>query len=166
MEQQPLIDVPVVEPRDNLPQLYRLETYRVQFVSEPGMNPGQPVRSSEDLFCYASSIYKTLDVDKEHFSLIATNNKNRVQGFKVVSTGSLTASLVHPREVWRSALHLCAAAVLFVHNHPSGDPAPSPEDIDITKRLKETADILGIRILDHVILGHGRYFSFSDKGML
>jgi DNA repair protein RadC len=89
-----------------------------------------------------------------------------VQGFKVVSTGSLTASLVHPREVWRSALHLCAAAVLFVHNHPSGDPAPSPEDIDITKRLKETADILGIRVLDHVILGHGRYFSFSDKGML
>jgi DNA repair protein RadC len=84
----------------------------------------------------------------------------------VVSTGSLTASLVHPREVWRSALHLCAAAVLFVHNHPSGDPAPSPEDIDITKRLKETADILGIRVLDHVILGHGRYFSFSDKGML
>ena len=105
-------------------------------------------------------------MDKEHFTIFAANNKNRVNGFKVVSTGSLTASLVHPREVWRSALHLCAAAVLFVHNHPSGDPAPSPEDIDITKRLKETADILGIRVLDHVILGHGRYFSFSDKGML
>ena len=153
-------------PAERAPQLYRLETYRVSFVCEPGMNPGQPVRSSEDLASYARSIYATLDVDKEHFTVISTNNKNRVQGFKVVSTGSLTASLVHPREVWRSALHLCAAAVLFVHNHPSGDPAPSPEDIDITKRLKETADILGIRILDHVILGHGRYFPFSDKGML
>ena len=157
---------PAGHPADRLPQLYRLETYRVSFVCEPGMNPGQPVRSSEDLAHYARSIYATLDVDKEHFTIIATNNKNRVNGFKVVSTGSLTASLVHPREVWRSALHLCAAAVLFVHNHPSGDPAPSPEDIDITKRLKETADLLGIRILDHVILGHDRYFSFSDKGML
>jgi DNA repair protein RadC len=165
-QQQELLTTPQVGARDSLPQLYRLETYRVQFVCEPGMNPGQPVRSSEDLASYARSIYATLDVDKEHFTVISTNNKNRVQGFKVVSTGSLTASLVHPREVWRSALHLCAAAVLFVHNHPSGDPAPSPEDIDITKRLKETADILGIRVLDHVILGHGRYFSFSDKGML
>jgi DNA repair protein RadC len=159
-------DVPVTSPREHLPRLYRLETYRVSFVCEPGMVPGQPVRSSEDLASYARSIYATLDADKEHFTIIAANNKNRVNGFKVVSTGSLTASLVHPREVWRAALHLCAAAVLFVHNHPSGDPAPSPEDIDITKRLKETADILGIRVLDHVILGHDRYFSFTDKGML
>jgi len=98
--------------------------------------------------------------------LLALNNKNRVNGFKVISTGSLTASLVHPREVWRAALYLCAAAVVFVHNHPSGDPAPSPEDIDITRRLKETGDVLGIRVLDHVVLGGDRYFSFSDKGML
>jgi len=84
----------------------------------------------------------------------------------VVSTGSLTASLVHPREVWRSALHLCAAAVLFVHNHPSGDPAPSPEDIDITRRLKEVGEVMGVRVLDHVVIGRDRFFSFSDKGML
>ena len=74
------------------------------------------------------------------------NHKNRVNGFKVVSTGSLTVSLVHPREVCCSALRLCAAAVVFVHNHPSGDPASSPEDIEITRRLKETGDLLGIRI--------------------
>jgi len=94
------------------------------------------------------------------------NNKNRVNGFKVVSTGSLTSSLVHPREVWRSALHLCAAAVVFVHNHPSGDSAPSPEDQEITRRLKETGEVLGIRVLDHVVLGNDRFFSFSDRGLL
>jgi DNA repair protein RadC len=98
---------------------------------------------------------------------LTMNNKNRVNGFKVISTGSLTASLVHPREVWRAALHLCAVAVVFVHNHPSGDPAPSPEDNEITRRLKETGDMLGIRVLDHVVLGDdGRFFSFSDRGLL
>ena len=90
----------------------------------------------------------------------------RWNGFKLISTGSLTASLVHPREVWRAALHLCAAGVVFVHNHPSGDPAPSPEDIDITRRLKETADVLGIRVLDHLVLGQERFFSFNDRGLL
>ena len=121
---------------------------------------------SEDVERVARAIYSTLDADKEHFLLLVMNNKNRVNGFKVVSTGSLTASLVHPREVWRSALHLCAAAVVFVHNHPSGDPAPSPEDQDITRRLKETGDLLVIRVLDHLVLGQERFFSFSDRGLL
>lgn len=167
MEQTALLEVaPSESPRDQLPRLYRLETYRVSFVADPGMKIGQPLRASEDVFRYARSIYDTLDADKEHFTLLSLNNKNRLNGFKVISTGSLTASIVHPREVWRAALYLCSAAVVFVHNHPSGDPAPSPEDIDITRRLKETADVLGIRVLDHVVLGDGRFFSFNDKGML
>jgi DNA repair protein RadC len=146
---------------------YRLKTFRVQFVAEPeAFLAGSPCRSSEDVQRIARAIYETLDADKEHFVLLALNNKNRVNGFKLISTGSLTASLVHPREVWRSALHLCAAAVVFVHNHPSGDPSPSPEDIDITRRLKETGDMLGIRVLDHVVLGLERFYSFSDKGMI
>lgn len=95
--------------------------------------------------------------------LLTLNNKNRVNGFKVVSTGSLTASLVHPREVWRAALHLCAAAVIFVHNHPSGEPTPSQEDQEITRRLKETGDILGIRVLDHVVQ---RFFSFKRQRLV
>ena len=146
---------------------YRLKTFRVQFVAEPALYPtGSPCRASEDVERIARSIFGTLDADKEHFLLLAMNNKNRVNGFKVVSTGSLTASLVHPREVWRTALHLCAAAVVFVHNHPSGDPAPSQEDQEITRRLKETGEMLGIRVLDHVVLGDGRFFSFSDRGLL
>jgi len=146
---------------------YRLKTFRVQFVSEPGdCVAGSPCRSANDVERVARDIYQTLDADKEHFVLLALNNKNRVNGFKVISTGSLTASLVHPREVWRSALSLCAAAVVFVHNHPSGDPAPSAEDQDITRRLKETGDVLGIRVLDHVVLGQDRCFSFNDRGLL
>jgi DNA repair protein RadC len=147
---------------------YRLKTFRIQFVAEPAESPvGSPCRSSTDVDSVARSIFQTLDADKEHFVLLAMNNKNRVNGFKVISTGSLTASLVHPREVWRAALHLCAAAVIFVHNHPSGEPAPSQEDIEITRRLKETADVLGIRVLDHVVLGNDhRFFSFSDRGLL
>jgi len=147
---------------------YRLKTFRVQFVAEPALYPtGSPCRASEDVDRMARSIYGTLDADKEHFLLLTLNNKNRVNGFKVISTGSLTASLVHPREVWRAALHLCAAAVVFVHNHPSGDPTPSPEDQEITRRLKGTGDVLGIRVLDHVVIGDdGRFFSFSDRGLL
>jgi DNA repair protein RadC len=146
---------------------YRLKTFQVQFVAEPQEFPrGSSCRSAEDVVPVARGIYQSLDADKEHFVLLCMNNKNRVNGFKVISTGSLTASLVHPREVWRSALHLCAAAVIFVHNHPSGDPAPSPEDIEITRRLKETGEMLGIRVLDHVVLGEDRFFSFSERGLL
>jgi DNA repair protein RadC len=146
---------------------YRLKTFRVQFIAERAEFPtGSRCRSSEDIERVARAIYQTLDADKEHFLLLAMNNKNRVNGFKVVSTGSLTASLVHPREVWRAALLLRAAAVVFVHNHPSGEPAPSQEDQEITRRLKETGEMLGIRVLDHVVLGDGRFFSFSDRGLI
>src|SRR5215475_9807584 len=146
---------------------YRLKTFQVQFVAESvEFLAGSPCRSSADVERLTRAIYQTLDADKEHFLLLAMNNKKRVNGFKVVSTGSLTTSLVHPREVWRATLHLCAAAVIFVHNHPSGDPAPSQEDQEITRRLKETGDMLGIRVLDHIVLGQERFFSFSDKGLL
>jgi DNA repair protein RadC len=115
----------------------------------------------------AQAINQTLDADKEHFLLLVLNNKHRVNGFKIVSTGTPTASLVHPREVWRAALALCAAAVIFVHNHPSGDPAPSQEDIEITRLIKATGEMLGIRVLDHLVLGEkGRFFSFNDSGLL
>lgn len=111
------------------------------------------------------AINQTLDTDKEHFLLLVLDNKHRVNGFKIASTGPLTASLVHPREVWRAALNLFAAAVIFVHNHPSGDPDPSQDDIEITRRLKATDEMLGIRVLDHLVLGEkGRFFSLTIRG--
>ncbi len=146
---------------------FRLKTFTVRETNNSGRwHIGQPARSSDDVYRLAQTIYTELDADKEHFVLLALNNKNRLLGFKLISTGSLTASLVHPREVFTAALYFHAAAIVFVHNHPSGDPAPSPEDIDITRRLREVADVMGIRVLDHVILGTGRFFSFSDKGLL
>lgn len=150
---------------------FTLKTFTVRDPHEPDgailHKEGFPLRDSESVARYArNSVYEMNDADKEHFVLLALNNKNRVIGFKVISTGSLTASLVHPREVYRAALYFDAAAVIFLHNHPSGDPAPSPEDIEITKRLKECGDLFGIRVLDHIVLGHDRHWSFSDKGML
>ena len=146
---------------------YAIKTFTVELISDK-WDLGVPLRSSEDVFHFVESIYQKLDADKEHFLLIVQNNKNRVQGHKVISTGSLTASLVHPREVYTAVLNpeWRAAAIIFVHNHPSGDPAPSQEDIELTRRLKEIADLLGIRLNDHVIVGHDRFFSFSDRGLL
>ena len=103
---------------------------------------------------------------REQFQALLLDRKNRVTRDVMISQGSLTASVVHPREVFNPAIRDSAAAVIFVHNHPSGDPAPSPEDRDITRRLKEVGDVMGVRILDHVVIGHDRYFSFSDRGML
>jgi len=125
---------------------------------------GQPLRSSEEVFHHFRD---SLEKEKrEFFYVVLLNNKNKKIREVKVSEGSLTASLVHPREVYNPVIRESAAAVIFVHNHPSGDPAPSPEDIQITRRLKEVGEVMGIRVLDHVVIGHGRHFSFSDKGML
>jgi DNA repair protein RadC len=142
---------------------YSITTFKVRLeVAEPCLS----TRSAEDVWRFSDSIFQNLDADKEHFVLLALSNKNRINGFKVISTGTLTSTLVRPGDVYCAALDLRAAAVVFVHNHPSGDPAPSQEDQEITRRLKECGEMLAIRVLDHVIRGHERYFSFSERGLL
>lgn len=103
---------------------------------------------------------------KEHFISLHLDGKNRIVCMDTVSIGSLNQSLVAPREVFKSAVLSSAAAVILVHNHPTGDPTPSKEDISITKRLKECGDLLGITVLDHIIVGDGAYVSFVEKGLL
>ena len=103
-------------------------------------------------------------IDREKFIVLLLNAKHIPIGVNTVSVGSLTASIVSPREVFKPAIVGNAAAVLLAHNHPSGDPAPSPEDIELTKRLRDAGELLGIRVLDHVILGDGKYYSFVDAG--
>lgn len=133
-------------------------------VTNRAWESGQPLRSSEDVFHHFRD---ALEKEKrEFFYVVLLNNKNRKLRDVKISEGSLTAALVHPREVYNPVIRESAAAVIFVHNHPSGDPAPSPEDIEITRRLKEVGEVMGVRVLDHIVIGHDRYFSFSDRGML
>ena len=125
---------------------------------------GEPLRSPENVFLHFQNKFRK--EKREIFYVVLLNNKNRKIREVKISEGSLTASLVHPREVFNPVIRESAAAVLFVHNHPSGDPTPSREDMEITQRLKEVGEVMGIRVLDHVVIGHDRYFSFSARGML
>jgi len=101
----------------------------------------------------------------ESFLVVHLDSKNRMVGMTTTSIGSMTASLVHPRDVFRPAIANMTAGLIFIHNHPSGDPAPSDEDLQITKRLCEVGKLIGIRCLDHIIIGQG-YFSFADQGLM
>lgn len=103
---------------------------------------------------------------KEVFVALLLDGKNRMIKEETVSAGSLTSSIVHPREVFNPVIKESAASVILVHNHPSGDPAPSKEDKEITKRLRDVGELIGVQVLDHIIIGNGRYVSFADEGML
>lgn len=129
-----------------------------------GASPTARFNTSEDVAGYLGP--SLMGRRKEVFQVMLLNAKNQLLKVETVSEGSLTESVVHPREAFRPALRESAAAVVFVHNHPSGDPEPSRDDVQITRRLKETGDLLGIRVLDHLILGDGRYYSFADEGKL
>jgi DNA repair protein RadC len=124
--------------------------------------PGAPFRGSYDV--YAHFREHLADETVEKFFLLLLDNKNRLLRILLVSQGSLTSSVVHPRDIYRPVIKEAAAAVIFAHNHPSGDPTPSKEDIDITRRLREVGDLVGVRVLDHIIVGKGRYVSFVDDG--
>ncbi len=103
---------------------------------------------------------------KEHFVTLHLDGKNRVVCMDLVSIGSLNQSIVHPREVMKTACLSNAASLILIHQHPSGDPAPSREDLEITRRLKEAGDIMGIKVLDHIIVGDGEYTSFVERGLM
>ena len=160
--------------------------YELKIVRErrSGYGLRQRFRRSDDI--YESFKEHFAQLDREHFVVLLLDCKNCMLGFHTVSIGSLTSSLVHPREVFKLsvvhndlgttheqtvmkdvaalAIRASAAAMILLHNHPSGDPVPSEEDLHITTRLREVGDILGIRVLDHLVFGDGRYVSFVDEG--
>lgn len=100
---------------------------------------------------------------KEEFRVIYVNVKRQIIAVETVSVGSLDCSIVHPREVFKYAVKKSASAVILLHNHPSGDPTPSKEDLQVTKRLAEAGKLLGIDLLDHIVIGDGRYLSMQEK---
>ncbi|MDP8951607.1 MAG: DNA repair protein RadC [Actinomycetota bacterium] len=127
-------------------------------------NPGRPVVSSP------ADVDRLLrgriaNLDRENFVVVLLNTKNEVIETPLVSVGTLSASLVHPREVFKPAIRASAASVILAHNHPSGKVEPSREDREVTRRLGQAAEVLGIEVLDHVIVGDG-FFSMKEHGML
>lgn len=122
------------------------------------------VSNPRDVYEYLSPRMEHLK--HEQFQVILLNAKNQVIDVESISEGTLTSSLVHPREVFKPAIRRSAFAILLAHNHPSGDPTPSREDLHITERLVEAGELIGIRIIDHVIIGHGRYVSLRRNGIL
>ena len=132
-----------------------------RYAEEP-LQQGAPFRSSQEVFQHYREHLG--NQKKELFYVLLLDGKNRKIKDVRISEGSLTSSLVHPREVFNPIIRESAAAVILIHNHPSGDPTPSQEDLAITRRLREVGEVMGVRVLDHVVVGKGRYVSFVDDG--
>ncbi len=122
------------------------------------------VRNSQELFDYL--YHRLRDKSREHFQVIYMDAKNRILKTETLFVGTLTASSVYPREVVSASLLNRAAALIFVHNHPSGDPNPSPEDIAVTRELLFACKAVGITVHEHLVIGDNRYFSFADQGYI
>jgi DNA repair protein RadC len=106
------------------------------------------------------------DANKEFFIALFLNTKNGVLKQEIISIGSLNANVVHPREIFKTACMISASSIIVAHNHPSGDPTPSREDIEITKKIYEAGKMMGIEVLDHVIIGYDRNYGFKESGQL
>ena len=126
-------------------------------------NPGKV----QEVLSTVLSAEHEVDRMKEHFWVIGLNTRNTIQYIDLVSLGTLNASLVHPREVFRFAIMRAISSTILAHSHPSGDPEPSEEDMKVTRRLVEAGKIIGIEVLDHIILGDGdNFYSFKERGII
>ena len=130
----------------------------------PDYKKGRPVKSPEEAVDSIRSMLK--GKKKEHFYLLCLDTRNRVTNVDQISIGNLDSSIVHPREVFKTAISCLAASVIFVHNHPSGDLEPSPEDINLTKRLTEAGELVGIPVLDHIIVCDKDFTSLKSRNLI
>jgi DNA repair protein RadC len=154
-------------PRNNPARPYEVPGFRICLVREPGVALAQrpELRTPETA---ARIIGEYIgEADREHFVVALLTIRHRLIGVHTVSIGCLASSLVHPRECYKPAILASAAAVLVGHNHPSGDPEPSAEDVALTRRLASAGSLLGIELLDHVVIGEqGRFVSLKERGVL
>lgn len=159
----------IEEIKESPPKPVRFKTikavYETMIVKEQLTN----YLSTGDRFTSATQIYNTFRFlqkeTKEYFIALHLDGKNRILCVDMVSIGSLNQSIVHPRETFKNSLLSSAAAIILIHNHPSGDTTPSSEDLAITRRLREAGEILGIKVLDHIIIGES-YMSFVERGLM
>ncbi len=152
-----------LELKDSYFDGYEYKGYNVRTKLEiDGEDEYKPLRFSTPAEVYHA--FRNLGFsDKERFYSVLLDPKNKVIGVEMVSQGSLDSAPVHPREIYKSALLTSAAAIIFVHSHPSGDPDPSESDRKITDQLVKAGELMGIEVLDHVIIGRDGYYSFSDN---
>ncbi|MEI8280344.1 MAG: DNA repair protein RadC [Bacteroidota bacterium] len=140
--------------------------YETLYVSEEVtgyLQPGQRYTAPQQVY---ETFKFLMQETKEMFLCLHLDGKNRIVAVDLVSIGSLNQSIVCPRSVFQTALLSNAAALILIHQHPSGDPSPSSEDIAITRRLKEAGEIINCKVLDHIIIGNGEYLSFVERGLI
>lgn len=146
-----------------------MRTYRVELIKETSKLYDLPskgiIRSPHDAYDIFKKVLNYERMSREHLMLATLNTKNKVTGLHIVHVGTLNSSVVHPRDVFQHALLDNASSIILAHNHPSGDTTPSQEDVQVTKRMEEVANILGIKLLDHIILGDG-HTSLREVGDL
>ena len=150
--------------------------YRIALIRERGEGIELPPLRDPSEALRGARYFHDPEADREIFAILILNTRNKIVGYNVISIGSLNGSLVSPRELFKTAILANGAGIIMIHNHPSGDPLPSREDRELTKRIKQAGEILGIEILDHIILGEapdsGReqagetYLSFKEAGIL
>lgn len=149
---------------ERVPRHY-IPLYQVRLVREGSIQSDRKViRTPEDAYQILKDYFANLP--SEHFVALLMDTKNHVRAFSPVSIGTLNASIVHPRELFQRAILGNCSSVILSHNHPSGDPTPSPEDIELSHKLCEAGKILDIVILDHLIIGESCYFSLKEQGMI
>lgn len=143
----------------------RVDIVSLKMVREKSVMYGNRVISSPN---DSAELFRTFiqDCDREHMILCCMDTKNQPTSISVISIGSLNSAIVHPRELYKVAILSNSASIIIAHNHPSGDISPSHEDIVLTNRIDEAGKIIGIKLLDHVIIGKDAYFSFKEDGML
>ena len=154
-----------VQPKQGPSRQY-IPVYRIELVRERTIivQPRRVVHNSDDVVAILQD--ELLKADREKLVCLMLNAKNAVIGIDVVSVGTLTQSCAHPRELYKAAILTNAAAIILVHNHPSGDSTPSLDDIRLTERISKAGEILGIKLLDHVIIGELGSYSFANAGRL
>lgn len=147
----------------------RINIYSLKQVKEKGALyniDSKKITSPKEAYSIINTVLDLENEAVEKFGILSLTTKNEIAGIHIISVGSLNTSIVHPREVFKAAIMNNSSALILFHNHPSGDPTSSREDIEVTKRLTEAGKILGIDVLDHVIIGEDKYFSLKDKGLI
>ena len=146
----------------------RINVYSLRLVKESSVayNSEKPIVNPATAAEIVNQVFDMENQPNEVFAILCLNTKKKVAGAHIISQGSLSSAIVHPREVFKAAILNNAASIILAHNHPSGDPEPSREDIETTRRLVEAGEILGIRVLDHIIIGEQRYLSMREEGLM